>query len=185
MNPVESHVLVAAEPLRLGACLAHTVANATALVATSSGDRHLVARHRTDATIDPCRLRSALGAPWQRGVPHLADVVVSIEIVGGLVDIGGGLYQRTHPAGPDERWFATPLRSDRIVAIVAGCPLQLPEGSVDVRVCADTMLGVCAVCVSGRPGFGYRLDEAAHWLHAACLVEELIASVTGSGAPGT
>ena len=161
----------------------HSVPTAAAVVATSTGDRLVVAHHRNDATLDPCQLRTALGAPWQPGVPHFADVVNSIELVGGLLDIGGGLYQRTHPTGADERWFATPLDPDRIVAIVATCPLHLPDGSVGVRVCADSMLGVCAVCVAAGPGFGYRLDEAAHWLHAACLVDELIESATSGGSP--
>ncbi len=185
MNPVESHVLVAAEPLRLGACLAHSMPSATALLATTTGDRLLVAHHRRDATLDPCQLRAAIGAPWHPGVPHFADVVASIELVGGLVDIGGGLYRRSHPAGPDERWFATPLTAERIVATVGTSPLELPEGSVEVRVWADSMLCACAVSLSAGPGFGYRLDEAALWLHAACLVDELIESATSGGSTRT
>lgn len=169
---------------RLAACLVHAVAGAVAMVATSSGERLLVAHHRIDATLDPCRLRAALAAPARPGVPHLADIVTSIEVVGGLVDIGGGLYQRTHPGAHDQRWFVTPLPAERVAAIAGECPLELPDGAIDVRVVADSALGVSAVCLVAATGFGYRLDEAAYWLHATCLVDELIDG-SASSAPRT
>lgn len=178
MKPIESHVLPSTERVRLAACLVHAVPGAAATVTTATGDRLLVARHRGDATLDPCRFRAALLAPLRLGTRHLADVVAGIEIVGGVVDIGGGLYQRSHPAGEDERWFVTPLDADRVVAIAAACPLDLPDGAVDVRVCADTALGACAVRVGAAAGGGFRLDEVATWLHAACLVDELIETCT-------
>lgn len=169
----------------MAACLVHSVVGAVAIVVTSSGERLLVAHHRTDASLDPCQLRAGLTAPARLGVPHLADVVTTIEIAGGLVDIGGGLYQRSHPGAHDERWFVTPISADRVAAIVAECPLQLPDGSIGVRVVADTVLAVSAVCLVAGPGFGYRLDEAAFWLHAACLVDELIDGSASTGAPRT
>jgi hypothetical protein len=181
---VEHHTR-ASEAHRLAACLVHAVAGAVAMVATSSGERLVVAHHRADATLDPCQLRAALTAPVRPGVPHLADVVTSIEIVGGLVDIGGGLYQRSHPGAHDERWFVTPLAADRVATIVTDCPLRLPDGAVNVRVVADSVLAVSAVCLVAGPGFGYRLDEAAFWLHTTCLVDELIGGSTNTGAPRT
>ena len=159
---------------RLGACLAHAVPGVAALVTTTTGDRLLVAGNRTDAVLDACGLRAALTAPQRAGVPHLADLVSSIEIVGGLVDLGGGLYQREHGGGSAERWFVTTLTGDRVAALAATCPERLPDDAVSVRVCADTALGASAVCLVAAPGFGYRLDEVASWLLATCLVDELI-----------
>jgi hypothetical protein len=189
VNPVEPRVIVAAEHLRLGACLVHSVPGASAVAITHRGERLVVSPLRRTAALDPCQLRAGLVAPHRPGVPHLGEVLARIDVVGGLLDIGGGLYQRSHPAGSDERWFVTPLAPDRVVELVGGCPVQLPDGAVDVRVCADTLLGAAAVCVAAGPGFGYRLDEVAHWLHAACLVDELIESAGGGrdtgGAPGS
>lgn len=178
MKPVESRVLVATEMQRLAACLVHAVPSATAVVHTTTGERLLVAGNRTDAALDPCRLRAGLAAPSRPGVPHLADIVRSVEIVGGIVDIGGGLYQRTHPSSADERWFVTTLAAERVAELVGTFPLRIPDEAVTVRVAADTLLGVSAVCLTAGTGFGLRLDEVAHWLHSTCLVEELTAATS-------
>lgn len=186
MKPVESHVLVATEMQRLAACLVHAVPSATAVVHMTTGERLVVARNRIDAALDPCHLRAGLAAPFRPGVPHVADVVRSIEIVGGIVDLGGGLYQRAHPSTADERWFVTTITARRVAELVATYPVVLPDDAINVRVAADTVLGASAVCLVAGPGFGYRLDEVAHWLHATCLVEELTGCGTADdvGRPG-
>ena len=178
MKPLDSDVLVATEMQRLVACVVHAVPSAAAVVHTTTGERLVVARNRIDATLDPCQLRAGLAAPFQPGVPHVADIVRSIDVVGGIVDVGGGLYQRTHPSSADERWFVTTLAAERVAELVAGYPVGLPDDAISVRVVADTLLGASAVCLVGGSGFGFRLDEVAHWLHSTCLVEELTAATS-------
>jgi hypothetical protein len=96
-----------------------------------------VAHHRNDAALTPCQLRSALLEPVTPGVAHLADVITAIELVGGLVDVGGGLYQCGHPAGPDQRWFVSTLSADTIRTIAREGPSGIDHSDISVRVAAD------------------------------------------------
>lgn len=173
MFPTRRHVSAVPELLRLSACLIHAMPHCTALLATGAGDRHVVAHHRTDATLTPCQLRVALLEPIEPGVPHLAQAIESLEIVGGAIDLGGGVYQLGHLSGPEQRWFATTLRSAEIEAIADRCPDDVDHSDISVRVIADVDLDVSAVCLSGD-GIGVRLDAVACWLHTQCLVEELL-----------
>ena len=97
----------------------------------------------------------------------------SCSVAGGVVDIGGGLYQRSHPCSADERWFVTTLADDDVIALATSCPLPIPVDAIDVVVRSDRELGAAAVGVTAAPGFGCRLDEAAFWLNAVCIVAEL------------
>ena len=47
----------------------------------------------------------------------MADVVGRCSADGGLIDIGGGLYQRSHPCSVDERWFVTTLADADVCAL--------------------------------------------------------------------
>jgi hypothetical protein len=162
------------ERIRLAVCLLHAVPGTWGTIELCRGERLLVAHHRHDALLTPCALRSGLLQPVVPGVPHLADVLRSIEFVGGAVDVGGGLYRRSHPSATEERWFVTTLDPERITGIAADCPDSIDHSDVDVRVGADVELGASAVCISARGQIGTRFDDLARWFHRRCLVDELI-----------
>lgn len=170
------HVL--SERIVLATCFVHTVPRVAATIETFNGERFLVAEDRRDAILTPCQLRSALLHPITPGVPHLSSVIRSLEISSGVVDVGGGLYQRSHPSAADERWFVTTLPLERVLALAEQVPAHLDHADVSVRVLADTELGACAVCLGAEPSVGLRLDELACWLNASCLVDELCHPVT-------
>ena len=158
--------------LALGACFLHAVPGAIGGIETSDGERFVVA-HRSDALLTPCQLRAGLLEPPRPGVPHLSEIIRSVDVTGGVVDIGAGLYQRSHPAAPDERWFATTLHPDRIMHIARDCPTDLDHAAVAVDIKADAELGASAVLLRADR-IGVRLDAVACWLHGRCLVDELI-----------
>jgi hypothetical protein len=162
--------------VEMTAALAHSVPGATLRIQTSAGDTLMVSGHHPHAALTCCQFRSALIAPRLIGLPHLHDVITAVDFVGGVIDLGGGLYQRSHPAAPDERWLATTLDQQRITALVAEHPFQLPEDAINVVVRPDHELGVAVVRVAADVGFGCRLDEVAFWLLSTCLTAELLAS---------
>lgn len=162
--------------LREAACLAHTVPGTTLRLRTMAGGRGmLVSRHCLGADLDPCALRAAVLA---RAGERLASVVVEVEVVSGVVHLGGGLYARTGDGGVDERWFLTHLAQEQVVAVLAACPVGGPEGAqLDVVVKPDPELGLCAVRVTGG---GHTLDAVSMWALTACLVEELLVDVASA-----
>ena len=175
MPPHRCPVTAVPELLRLAACLLHAMPHAVGGIEIGRGRQHLVAQNRHDAMLTPCQLRIGLIEPVIDGVPHLAHVISSLEVTGGAVDLGGGLFQTGHPSGLDERWFATTLRSEIVEEITAQCPPDIDHADIRVRVMADAELDVCAIRVSGNSA-GLRLDAVACWLYERCLVEELLAS---------
>jgi hypothetical protein len=160
--------------IRLAACLLHAVPGACGALEMSDGERTLVAHHRLDAVMTPCELRAGLLEPSMPGVPHLAGMIRSIEVVAGADDIGGGLYRRSHPSITHERWFVTTLGASSITTIATDCPDSIDHREVSVRVCSDIELGASAVCISAARPIGSRFDDVARWLHRRCLVEELV-----------
>ncbi len=173
MFPTRPTISTLPEHIRLGACLAHTVPHTVAVLTTRTAARYVVARHRDDAALTPCQLRAALLQPLEPGVPHIVDTIESLDMVAGLTEVGAGLHQTCHPAGPDQRWFATTLPAETVESIARHCPAAIDHTDISVRVIADLELAVCAVCLSGA-GVGLRLDAAACWLNTQCLVEELL-----------
>jgi hypothetical protein len=163
--------------LRLVACLAHVVAGVTVELGFDDGERYVAAHQRLDADLDPCQLRCAVLEPRSLGTPRLVDALSSIEIVGGIEHLGAGIYRRHHPCGSEERWFLAELGHERLVELLAACPLDVPDELVAVDVMADTELGVSAVrLVVGHAADAWRIDEIAMWGVTACLVDELIGS---------
>jgi hypothetical protein len=178
--------------VRSAACLAHSMPGITLDVTTIGGDRFAVSRHRLDALMDPCQFRAALvsprGARGERagagrdGEARFHDAITGCEVVGGAVDLGGGLYQSTHPTRDDERWFTTCVSASDVTGLAARCPI--PHDGVELVVGPDTELRVCAVrCVAPRPRPVPQLEEVAFWLLSACLADELVASVASSVRP--
>lgn len=161
------------ERLRLATCLLHAMPHAVGHLEIGRSGSHLVAHHRHDAALTPCQLRRGLLEPIIDGLPHMADVITSLEVTGGAVDLGGGLFQTGHPAGSDQRWFATTLRAHVVEDIAARCPADVEHADISVRVIADPEMHVCAIRVSGDSA-GLRLDAVAWWLYEQCLVAELL-----------
>lgn len=178
MFPTARIATVLPERLRIALTLLHVIPGAVGALRTTDGSRFVVAHHRADAVLTPCQLRAGLLEPVVDGVPHLSGLVVDLDVVGGVDDLGGGLYRRSHPAAADERWFATTLGPDRVAALAEGCPPSIEQSDVSIRIAADLDVGVSAVCLTGPPAFATALDAAAWWLEAACLVEELISPLS-------
>lgn len=166
------------EQLRSAACLTHLVPGAALTVWTSSGGHFVVSRHRTDALVDPCQFRAAVAEPARPGHPRLAEIVTAFEVTAGLFELGGGLYQPTHPGADVTRWFTTSLPPEVVISVAADCPVPLGPDDVEVVVRPDELLGVHAVHMSVHDrGLLPLLDEAAFRLLAACTAEELMTSV--------
>ena len=171
------------ERLRLGASLAHAVPGVALHLRRADGAVVTVARHRLDADLDPCQLRTLLLSPPRSDRCRLLDSVVAVDVVAGLVDIGGGLYQRCGPGGEDERWFATFVPERRATELFSGCPVERPDGAVRAVLEPDVELGVMVVQLwSADAALGTGLDEVASWAVATCMVEELVGSI-GARAP--
>lgn len=161
--------------LREAACLAHTVPGVSLRLTTASCDTILVSHTCLGAALDPCRLRSLLIADDADAVAAVASLRRA-EIIGGVVHLGGGLFQRSDPSAADERWFVTSLDHESIVDIVEHCPPdERAAPSVAVTVEPDRALGWCAVRVRDERGDTSTLDLGATWLLTACLVGELVA----------
>ena len=123
-------------------------------------------------------------APPRSEERRVVDAVVGVEVVAGLLDIGGGLYQRRGPDGEDERWFATFVPERRTAELFARCPVDLPDASVRAMLKPDLELRVMAVqlwCADRQLGTG--LDEVASWAVAACMVEELLGTAIAAARP--
>ncbi len=155
--------------------LAHTVPGVTLELRCDPDDTTLVvADRRLDAHVTTCQLRAALVAPARVGVPHIADAVRQVSIRCGLDDLGAGVYRRAGGDG-DERWLATYLPVDVLSAVMAGCPIDLPDDAIAVSLSPDVELGATAVRITAaHAAFACRLDEVALWAMAACAVEELV-----------
>jgi hypothetical protein len=159
------------------ACLAHTVPGVSLQLALHSGERLLVSRSQVTADMDPCQLRATLIAAGRPGWPRLHEEVAGIEVVRGVHELGGGLYQPTHPAERHARWFLTLLDAQVVQQAAARCPVGLDHDDLEVSIRPDSELAVCAVRCADRGGGRDRLDEVATWLLSACLADELVASI--------
>lgn len=158
--------------------LAHTAPHVTLLATTACGGQFRVSHHDPRATMTPCELRNTYAAPRHAGRPHARDAVVGLEVVSGLVDLGGGMFQRAHPSAPDERWFTVGLTHDDLIEIAHRCPRELGGESLDVVLKPDALMGACTVVMSGDdPAV---LDATACWFLAACLAEELLRGALGT-----
>lgn len=164
----------AIDRLREAACLAHTVPGTTLRLRADVGRSLLVSRHCLGADLDPCQFRAAMSTPTGE---HLAATVTGIDLVAGLVDLGGGLYRRSGEHGVEERWFLTRLPHDQIVQVLGECPVPPPRSDLlDVVIKPDPELGLCAVRLAS-PRADLVLDEVALWTWSGCLVEELLVDV--------
>ena len=168
------------QALRLAAALAHSAPGVTLGLACANGERIVVGYGRLGPHLTPCQLRSALIAEPRHGMPRFADAVTGVELVSGLDHIGGGLYACGAGTAGSQRWFATPLPHEQIVAITVDHPDDMAERFCAVNVLPDTELGVCAVRLVTTAEIAHRLDEIAFWLLSQCLVAELSMSIDAS-----
>lgn len=177
MFPARRLVATIPDRIRIAACLLHAIPGAVGLLEIDSKDSFLVAHHRRDASLTPCQLRHALLEPAMEGVPHLSEFITALEITGGAVDLGGGLFQTGHPCSPEHRWFATTLSPEVVENIAIQAPAELDHHDISARVMVDAEMGVCTIRLSGHNS-GLRLDAAAWWLHEQCLVAELLSATS-------
>lgn len=186
--------------VREASCLAHVVPGVSLRLPLANDEHLLVSHVCLGADLDPCQLRSALIADRTHGLRMLTDMIVGAEIVSGLVELGGGLYQRVWP-GVAERWFTSTLCPQMLAETLCNCP----AGEVDVDIPAhgepahveaggdhhnryfdivikpDEALGRSAVCVRCLDERAvHSLDEVAMRALAACLVAELISDLDGA-----
>lgn len=172
--PLDEPSVRFAEQVRLATGLAHTVPGLALDLRLRSGFDVTVAHQRLDAQLTPCQLRTALLAPRLPGRYHTLDSIAGVAVAGGALHLGGGVYARGHSPLGGERWFATTLSHDAVVAALASDPFELPELSIEVRVLPDPPLGVSVVRARAlQPRWFGVLDEVAHWAVTECLVGEL------------
>jgi hypothetical protein len=172
------------EQLRLAVSLAHTVPGTELRLHCRGGQVVTVGSHPS-ADLDACAMRQVVlagSAPDQRGPLDLVHVV---EVRGALEPYGGAIFRRRVGAS-EERWFATLLRPDHTADLLRACHLSdVPDDAVHATVKPDGCLGVSVVqLVTPHRLWAHRLDAAAAAAHAACLVEELLASVRRPASPG-
>jgi len=161
-------------PLFELACLAHSIPGVSLRIATPGGDDLLVSASCLGADLDPCRLRAALLAA--RPCDAAWFTPERVEVVSGLVHLGGGLYQRSHPQAAAERWFVVALPHERILHLIAGIDDRATD-EFDVTLRPDPELGLCAVRVhAAERAQVAQLDDVAFAVLATCLVDELIST---------
>jgi hypothetical protein len=170
-------VTVVLEQLRLAAALVHRAPGAE-LEIRADDRRWIVSRSHPDATFDPCNFRKVVLAAMRANGEPLARVD-AVQFVGGLLDIGGGIYQRQGPHG-SERRIATLLSVPQLDALLDRVGTEFGDDVVAL-VQRDPDLAVSVVVVRfAPPASPLRLDAAAHAIAAACLVEELIEFAAGA-----
>lgn len=162
------------DPIREASCLAHIVPGVSLRLPLANDEYLLVSHVCLGADLDPCQLRSALIADRNHGLRLLTDMLIGVEIASGLVDLGGGLYQRVG-SGVSERWFTSTLDSNLLADTLRACP---SGDAFELVIKPDSALGLSAVCVScGDADAAPFLDEAAMRALASCLVAELLADL--------
>ncbi|MGH9270212.1 MAG: hypothetical protein ACRDZ2_02965 [Ilumatobacteraceae bacterium] len=162
---------VTLDQLRVAAALAHGALDGD-LELSGAGRRWLVSFRRSHATIDPCGFRQLVLATV-RGCRVGLLPVERVRFIGGLRDIGGGVYESSGPAGAQRR-IATFLGAGAVEATLRQSPDS--GGSIVAHVGGDRELGVSVLTLSAaRPGVDLLLDAVAQSFAAACMVEELIA----------
>lgn len=156
----------------MAVALAHSVPGARLHITLRDGTSVLVAAGCLGA-LTPCQFRSAVLEPARGST--LLDAVAGVEVVGGLVDLGGGLYARGDLGG-SERWFVTTLTPAAVGEALSDSPEGVPDDAFETLLRPDTELGAGAVGLRAlHPAYAGRLDEVAHWALTRCLVAELIA----------
>ena len=166
-------VTITLDQLRLAAALSHSAPDGD-LELRGAGRRWLVSFRRPRATIDPCGFRQLVLATV-RGCRVGLLPVEQVRFVGGLRDIGGGVYESSGPDGPRRR-IATFLGAGAIEGTLREAPDD--DGSIVAQVGGDRELGVSVVTLStARPGVDLLLDAVAQSVAAACMVEEVISPV--------
>lgn len=161
------------ERLRLAAALCHTVPGAQLHLRTD-GDATVVVGPHACADIDPCAMRRVVAVSACAHQPDLSAHLTGIELGGALVDLGGGVAG-SQDAGREQRWIATLLPPDRVIAILddAGSGV-IPDEALQATVRPDAGLGVTVVKISSAdPRFDHALDAVVEQVAASCFIEEL------------
>src|SRR5262245_52840651 len=151
-------VTVRLDDLRLAAALAHAMLDAD-LELCGHGRRWLVSYGRPDATLDPCAFRTLVLTALRGCAAPFLDVE-QIAFVGGLREIGGGVFEHHGLDGP-ERLVATWLPAATVEALLVDAPPEAGD-DVEVRVVGDLELGVTVVTLAAAAALPLRLDALAY-----------------------
>ncbi len=157
------------EMLRLLVAVLHPVQDGHAMLHCHNGQRIDVGHHPS-ADLTPCQLRQVIIASGCHGRPDYSRLVATAELCGAFEPMGGGLYRRCDSGHVEQRWFATLLPTDVVMAALADMDCAL-----DAELFPDCAVGATAVCLTAansesRP----HLDELAVRTLAACMADELI-----------
>jgi hypothetical protein len=161
--------------LRHATALSHAARTVALDLVAHDGRTHRIAFVCVGAAANPCQLRTWLATAPTGDLRRFAKSVARLE-VHGLVDLGGGLYER-RAGDATEAWFTTELEADAVATLV---PSEHPEeASIEVRLLPDRMLDVTTVCVTvARSAPGRTLASSASRLLTLCLTHELIAAAS-------
>ena len=162
------------EQVRLAAALLHTVPDAALSLAYADGTV-LSVSFGPGADLDPCSLRSLVGAAIALPRDRWTDQVVSITFAGSLSSVGGGVYRRRGELGL-ECLFATTLCPYAVQRVLAECDVPIPSDRIEVSVRCDAALGVSVGVVRLPESDLAYLEDVAVRAQAACLVEELVST---------
>lgn len=158
--------------IRLAVALAHSIPGVRLHVSLRDGTTVLVGAGLVGA-LTPCQFRAAVLEPVRGQV--LMDAVAEVDVVGGVVDLGGALYARGDARG-SERWFASTLTPAAVGEALSDSPDGIPDDAFETLLRPDPELGAGAIGLRAlHPAFMGRLDEVAHWALTRCLVAELVA----------
>lgn len=164
------------DPIREASCLAHTVPGVSLRLPLANDEYLLVSHVCLGADLDPCQLRSALIADRHHGLRLLTDMIIGAEIASGLVDLGGGIYQRVGSGG-SERWFTSTLEPHLLTDTLRAGPAG---DAFELLIKPDAALGrsaVCVRCADADAEAAPFLDEAALRALSTCVVAELLADL--------
>lgn len=121
--------------------------------------------------LGPCSFRKVvLAALRGNGEPLMH--IERAQFVGGLREIGGGIYQRLGPRGSERRLatFLTPATVEVLLRDCATTTTTLPRRCITIT----SSVSPWSPTMTRAPS-DLRLDAVAHRVAATCLVEELIA----------
>jgi hypothetical protein len=166
--------------LRLVSALAHSAPDADVELG-GPGRRWVVSYRRPSAVIDPCGFRQLVLASM-RGCQVGLLPAERVEFVGGMQDIGGGVFHRRADGGT-ERWVATYLCAGHVESILTAAHCDAGDGAT-AHVRGDDELGVTVVTIAtADPRIDHRLDVIALSLASAFMVEELIQASDREASP--
>ncbi len=169
--------------LRYAGALAHALGSVVIELTGADGRSHRIAYGCLHAVATPCELRRWLAAAPPVEVERIVGGVRAV-VLHGVVDLGGGLYERER-SGQIERWFTTTLGAQAVVDLVESRHDLAGNPQVELRLLPDPWLEITVGCLTApHPAAAAVGDEFAATLLGACLAEELVSVARAAGCHG-